>query len=464
MTEVRQSVHGSWNSRWTFILAATGSAVGLGNIWKFPYITGENGGGAFVAFYLLCIALFGIPILMAEILLGRRSRKSPAMGMRVLCDESKASSFWIIIGWMGSISGILILSYYSVIAGWSLQFVWQMGSGSLNGQESDVVAAGFAMFLNSPEILTFWHSIFMAMVMIVVARGINRGLGNAVNILMPLLFILLLVLLGFSMRTDSYDKAVHFLFDVDFSKLTLEACLTAMGHAFFSLSLGMGAMMAYGAYLSSKASIASTAFLVGFLDTVVALLAGLAIFPIVFANGLDPQTGPSLMFISLPISFAALPGGQFFGMLFFILVAFAAWSSAISLIEPAVAWSIEKFKVTRAKACFVIGTLTWVIGMGTVFSFNIWKEKTYLGFTVFNGLDFLTSNILLPLGGLFVALFVGYAMKSEHRLTELGWANGVKNFGLLLSLRFIAPLVVVIIFLTGLLDKFYPGLLELFML
>ena len=464
MTDGKQSIHGVWKNRWTFILAATGSAVGLGNIWKFPYITGENGGGAFVLFYLLCILLIGLPILIAEILIGRRSRQSPARGVRTLCQEAGVSSFWSVIGWMGALAGVLILSYYSVIAGWSMHYAWEMGTGSLNEVTSESAAAGFAAFLGSPEKLTAWHTLFMGLVMVVVARGIDRGLGNALRILMPLLFALLLVLLGFAMTTSAYDKAVHFMFDVDFSKLTYEACLTAMGHAFFTLSLGMGAIMAYGAYMPKQASIASTAVMIGFLDTAVAILAGLAIFPIVFSNGLDAQTGPSLMFITLPLSFAAMDHGQFLGLLFFVLVTFAAWSSAISLIEPAVAWIVEKFSVSRAKASFVLGSIVWVIGMGTVFSFNIWKEMKYEGFTVFDGLDFLTSNILLPLGGLMIAWFVGFKMKSKDVSAELGWKTGVRYYTLRFCLQVIAPLAVFIVFVTGIMHKFFPDMLELLFL
>ena len=254
------SQHGQWSSRFAFILAATGSAVGLGNIWKFPYITGENGGGAFVLVYLLCILAIGIPIMMAEVMLGRRGRKSPVNTMRDLAKEASASPLWVWLGWLGVIAGFLILSYYSVIAGWAMAYVVRVASGTFEGATADGVSNIFSQFIADPEKLLAWHSLFMIVTMLVVARGV-KGLERTVKFLMPALFVILILLIGYAIDQGSFEEGVYFLFNPDFSKINSDGVLTAMGHAFFTLSLGMGAIMVYGAYLPSKVSIGSTVVL-----------------------------------------------------------------------------------------------------------------------------------------------------------------------------------------------------------
>ncbi|MGB5716466.1 MAG: sodium-dependent transporter, partial [Gammaproteobacteria bacterium] len=373
MASERESIHGQWSSRLAFILAATGSAVGLGNIWKFPYIAGENGGGAFVLIYLFCIAVIGIPIMMAEVLLGRRGRQSPINTMRTLAAEEHVSRHWKWLGWAGMLAGLLILSYYSVIAGWALAYVFRTGSGLFTGLTADGVQTIFTNMVNDPERLLAWHTIFMVMTMTVVARGVSGGLEKAVKLLMPSLFVLLFVLVGYAWNSGGFYQGVSFLFQPDFSKITANGILIAMGHAFFTLSLGMGAIMVYGSYLPGTASIAKTCIAVSLMDTLVALLAGLAIFPIVFANGLEPGVGPGLIFQTLPIAFGHMDYGAFFGMLFFVLLVFAAWSSSISLIEPAVAWLVENRGMTRIFASVVAGLTTWLFGLLTVLSFNLWS-------------------------------------------------------------------------------------------
>jgi NSS family neurotransmitter:Na+ symporter len=459
----RQSIHGQWSSRLIFILAATGSAVGLGNVWKFPYITGENGGGAFVIFYLLCIAVVGIPIMMAEIMLGRRGRQSPINTMATLSKEEGAIKQWSLIGWSGVLAGFLILSYYSVIAGWALAYVFRAAWGEFNGMDAGGVQTLFNDLVGDPERLMAWHTLFMLMTMFVVAKGVKAGLEKAVTYLMPALFILLVVLVGYAMNTGSFAQGLDFLFTPNFYKLVhscrvvegLEQCevsgsplLVAMGHAFFTLSLGMGAIMVYGSYMPKKASIAGSAILIALLDTLVALVAGMAIFPIVFSNGLEPGAGPGLIFQTLPIAFGAMPGGQFFGSLFFILLVFAAWSSAISLIEPAVAWLVENRDMTRIRASVWLGLFTWFLGLGTIFSFSLWSEVKLFDKTFFDLLDYLTANIMLPLGGLLIAIFSGWLMKQgssrdEFAMHPLGyrlWWN---------LIRYISPLAVVLVFLNA---------------
>lgn len=463
----RESIHGQWSSRWAFILAATGSAVGLGNIWKFPYITGENGGGAFVLVYLICIAVIGIPIMMAEVMLGRRGRQSPINTMHTLSIEAGHSTHWQYLGWLGVIAGFLILSYYSVIAGWSLAYISRASTGVFTNASVEVIKNVFIDLVSDPEKLIAWHTLFMVMTMVVVARGVQGGLEKAVKFLMPSLFIILVLLVGYAMHNGAFGRAVDFLFRPDFHALfyhldeqgreylSWNGVLIAMGHAFFTLSLGMGAIMVYGSYLPAHTSIARTSFLIAIADTVVALLAGLAIFPIVFANNLEPGSGPGLIFNTLPFAFGHMDGGVIFGTLFFILLTFAAWSSSISLIEPAVAWLVENLGIGRVNASLIMGVACWAVGLLTVFSFNIWSDvkplsdtKIFKDATIFDLLDYLTANIMLPLGGLLIAIFSVWIMSREASMEELDMRNGFAYKLWRFLVRYITPVAVVIVFLN----------------
>jgi neurotransmitter:Na+ symporter, NSS family len=460
MAERRSSIHGQWSSKFVFILAATGSAVGLGNIWKFPYITGDNGGGAFVLVYLLCILLIGTPIMMAEVMLGRRGRQSPINTMATLAREAGASPYWRWIGWMGVVAGFLILSYYSVIAGWALAYVFRAAGGAFTGVGGEEVQGMFTRLVSDPERLLAWHTLFMVMTTVVVARGVRGGLEKAVRILMPLLFAILVILVGYAMNTGHFEQGLQYLFRPDFGKLSADGVLVAMGHAFFTLSLGMGAIMVYGSYLPERASIAGTTLTIALLDTLVAMLAAVAIFPIVFANGLEPGAGPGLIFQTMPIAFGQMPGGILFGTLFFMLLVFAAWTSAISLIEPAVAWLVENHGYRRMTAAMLVGGLSWCLGLLTVFSFNLLQNFMPLGFlgvhdmTFFSLFDYLTANIMLPLGGLLIALFAGWALKREDSVDELRLGDGLLYRGWYFLIRYFTPLAVGLVFLdiTGLLD------------
>ncbi len=456
MVHKRSSIHGTWSSRIAFILAATGAAVGLGNIWKFPYITGENGGGAFVIVYLACVIGVGLPVVIAEMVLGRRGRRNPIGTMRLLSEEEAGSSRWYLVAWMGVITGMLILSYYSVVAGWTLSYVVETVSGTFKGDDASIVAAHFGELLASPWTLLGWHTVFMAFTIFVVARGVQDGLEAAVRWMMPALFILLLVLLGYSMSTGYFMEGVRFLFEPDFSALTPTAIMVALGQAFFSLSVGMGAIMAYGAYLPEDTALAPTAAIVVAADTTVAILAGLAIFPIVFAYGLNPGEGPGLIFQTLPIAFGAMPFGTLFGTLFFVLLSIAAWTSSISLMEPAVAYLVERRDLTRPRAALLIGGAIWLIGLATVFSFNVWSGATFSvgerAFTAFDGIEFFTSNIALPLGGLLIAVFAGWVMSKGSTLDEFerGASAGYNAWRLLI--RWLVPVALLLVFLhaTGL--------------
>jgi NSS family neurotransmitter:Na+ symporter len=450
----RSSIHGQWSSRLMFILAATGSAVGLGNIWKFPYITGENGGGAFVLIYLLCVGVIGIPVMMSEVLIGRRGRQSPINTMRTLSHEEGRNGIWQIIGWSGMIAGFLIISYYSVIAGWALAYVLRMAGGIFVDVTGEDAAATFGALISDPERLLAWHTVFMVMTTIVVARGVKSGLEQAVRILMPALFVLLLVLVGYAMDSGYFAEGLAFLFKPDLSKISAGGVLTAMGHAFFTLSLGMGAIMVYGSYLPKNTSIAKTSVMIAVMDTAVALLAGMAIFPLVFANGLEAGAGPGLIFQTLPIAFGHMPGGAFFGTLFFILLVFAAWTSAISLIEPAVAWLVENRSWNRVTAATWVGGTAWALGIVTIMSFSYWAfDFSFHGEAKGNGLfdilDILTANFMLPLGGLAMALFAGWVMARESVADELEMGDR-KAFRLwYVVVRYVTPVAVILVFLHG---------------
>jgi NSS family neurotransmitter:Na+ symporter len=447
---------GLWSSRLAFILAATGSAVGLGNIWKFPYVTGENGGGAFVLVYLLCIAIIGIPIMMAEVMIGRRGGHSPVNSIKAIAQRDGLNPAWKLVGAVGILAGFLILSFYSVIGGWAISYVGTTASGQLSGQTADAVGAIFSGLLSNPGTLLLWHTVFMALVMLVVAKGLRSGLERAVSILMPALFVLLLIVVGYAMTTGHFGQAAAFLFQPDFSKLTTSGVLVALGHAFFTLSLGMAVMMAYGSYLPKKISIAKTSITVSVIDTGVALLAGLAIFPIVFANGLEPGAGPGLIFQTLPLAFGQMPMGSLFGTLFFVLLIFAAWTSGISLLEPIVEWLEEQKGMNRTVSTLAAGVVCWALGIASILSLNLWADFAPLGFipmlegkTIFDLLDFFTANILLPLGGLLVALMAGWVMSKPAMEKELALSPGTFNLWFV-TVRFITPIAVGVVFIYNL--------------
>ena len=448
----RKSIHGQWSSRLIFVLAATGSAVGLGNVWKFPYMAGENGGGAFVIIYLLCIAVIGIPIMMAEVLLGRRGRQSPINTMSTLATDAGVSQRWDLLGWIGVVSGFLIMSFYSVIAGWALAYVLEAVSGSFQGFSGESSANAFVGHISNPGVTTFWHTVFSVMTVIVIAKGVRSGLEKAVKVLMPTLFVLLVLLLGYAINTGYFEQGLSFLFNPDFDKLSREGVLSALGHAFFTLSLGMGAIMVYGSYMPGKISIASATITIEFMDNLVALVAGMAIFPIVFAYGIEPGAGPGLVFISLPFAFCQMPGGLVFGTLFFVLLTFAAWTSAISIVEPAVAFLVENRGMTRKKAALTIVGLAWALGLMTVMSFGGWGfEFEFAGAKktdgVFDILDIATTNFMLPLGGLAIALFAGWVMREKDTAEELNlkadWQYKLWRF----LVRFVSPAGVILFFL-----------------
>ncbi|NWN91129.1 sodium-dependent transporter [Marinobacter adhaerens] len=451
-----QQASNLWTSKMAFILAAAGSAVGLGNIWKFPYITGENGGGAFVLVYLACIFLIGVPVLIAEIMIGRRGGQSPVASMRTLTRTEGTSKGWRIIGWNGVLASFLVLSFYAVIGGWALVYIGKAAVGMFVGADAEAIGGQFNNLLANPWELLFWHTVFMGIVVFIVGKGIRSGLEKAVNMLMPLLFVLLIVMVFYAMNSGSFDRAVSFMFSPDFSRLTTEGVLTALGHAAFTLSIGIGVLMAYGSYLPKNINIARTAMTIAVLDTSVALLAGLAIFPLVFANGLEAGAGPGLIFVTLPLAFGQMGGGVVFGAIFFALLLVAAITSGISMLEPVVEWLEEHKGASRVKSAVGGGVAVWLIGIGTVLSFNLWSDIHPLGFismfeekTVFDLLDFLVSNLMMPLGGLAIALFAGWAIRREGLAEDIGLQGGAYK-AFMVVLKFVTPAGIAVVFLYNL--------------
>ncbi|CAM3814022.1 sodium-dependent transporter [Vreelandella rituensis] len=443
------SGHNVWTHKGTFLLAAVGSAVGLGNLWRFPYLTGENGGGAFILVYAVTIFAVGIPILIAEIMLGRASRQSPIMGMRHLTKTHNTSRAWETIGWLGAVSAFLILSFYSVIAGWAIHYTWLMLTGSLVGADAQAISDGFDALLASPGLLTLYHTLFIIASGLIVGMGIHRGIESGLRIIMPALFAILLLVLAYSVMHGDIAAAASFLFTFNLAELSLEGWLQAVGQSFFTLSLGMGAIMAYGAYMSSTASLTRTAIAVAAVDTAVAMVAGLAIFSLVFGAGLETGQGPGLMFVTLPLAFAEMPLGGLVGGVFFILVLGAAISSSISLIEPVAAFLVERFDMTRPQAVTLMVIASWALGLLTVVSFNIYAEgtifHTLFGRSAFDFIELLT-NIFMPLGGILIALFAGWALTHSEVMKEMRTNETWFSIWRFL-VRFIAPAAVAFVFL-----------------
>ncbi|MDN3524975.1 sodium-dependent transporter [Halomonas sabkhae] len=441
--------HAHWSSRLAFILAATGSAVGLGNIWKFPYMVGESGGAAFVLVYLLCIALIGLPILVSEWLIGRRGQSNPANAMGSVAEKAGRSRNWMIVGISGILGAFLILSFYSVIGGWSLYYTLNSVTGAFSGQDADGIGALFNGMLGNPGLLLLGHSVFMLLVIGIVARGVTKGLEGAVRTLMPALGVLLAVLVGYGVTTGHFGEALGYLFNPDWSALSGETVLAALGHAFFTLSLGMGIMMAYGSYLGEEVNLLKTARTVVIMDTVIALGAGLAIFPIVFANDLDLNSGPGLIFVTLPLAFGNMGGGVILGLLFFLLLTFAALTSAISLLEPVVEFVEERTPLSRAMSTLVAGIGAWALGIAALLSFNVWSDPVLFGLGVFDLLDKLTSKFMLPLTGLGAILFAAWRLDRQSVVDELGLSAGGASIWHLVT-RYVAPIGVIVVFVSSL--------------
>ncbi|VAV90427.1 Sodium-dependent transporter, SNF family [hydrothermal vent metagenome] len=445
--------HEHWSSGFTFLLAAVGSAVGLGNIWRFPYVVAENGGGAFVLIYIAIVVVFGIPLLMSELMIGRSAQKPPLGAVKSFGD-SRVQWLWNALGWSYLLVPLGILTFYSVVAGWTLDYALGMGIGTFNNLEKGASATMFQDLLASPVKLILWMTVAIGITVAIVARGLKNGLETTVKILMPALFVILIVLVLYASITGDFARSFAFMFEPDFSKITPKLVLMAAGQAFFSLSLGSGAIMVYGSYLTRDISIPKMAVGVAFADTGVALLAGFAIFPIVFAFGVDHAAGPGLVFVTLPIVFNDMGGiGQLFGVMFFLLLAFAAITSTISLLEPMVAELSEEGKFKRARAAIYCGAVLWVVGVFVALSNNVLSDLHPLSFlpmfegkTISDIIEFLSANVFMLLNGLLVSVFVGWSVKRSVTLEEMGLGDSVIFKIWFLLVRFAVPLGVGFIF------------------
>ncbi|WP_312654456.1 sodium-dependent transporter [Proteiniclasticum sp.] len=441
---------GTWSSRFGFLMAAVGSAVGLGNLWKFPYLAGENGGGAFVLVYIVLVVLLGFTLMLAEMTIGRNAN-SDAYG-----SYNKIRKGFGFIGGFGVLAGFLILSYYSVVGGWVMKYI----VASFTGVGADK-AGYFSNFIASPVEPIIYHLIFMALTALIVIRGISGGIEKASKIMMPALFILLVVIVFRSVTLDGAMEGIRYFIQPDFSKITIKVVIAALGQVFFSLSLGMGIMVTYGSYLNKEEDLEKDAFIIPALDSLVAILAGFAILPAVFAFSFQPGQGPGLMFITLPAVFEEMPLGVLFSALFFLLVFFAALSSSISLMEVTVAFGIDQFKWSRKFATIFFTVLMFIIGIGASLSMGAWSGFLIPwidgnSYGIFDFLDVLTSYYLLPLGGLMGAIFIGFIWGVPNAVKEIKLGSAFKTEKLwIVLIKFVVPVLVFIILLstTGLLDR-----------
>lgn len=450
---MQQQSHEQWSSRWGFMLAAVGSAVGLANIWRFPYSAGVSGGGAFVLIYIAAVVTIVLPLLMAELLVGRRGQASPPIAIAKVAREAGASRNWVAMGHGGIVAAILILAFYSVVGGWALSYVFKLGSGSLSGMAAAVVQAEFDAFTSNAGLLLLGYSVFLGVTVLISAQGIQHGVERTVKLLMPTLFFMLLGMVVYAAVAGDFAAAVRFLFTPDFSAVTPRIVLDAFGQAFFSVSVGLTNLMAYGAYLQRDVSIPRSCIVIVGTDTLVALMAGLAIFPIIFAYNLEPASGPGLVFMTLPLAFGAITGGAILGALFFVLLTFAALTSSICMLEAPVAWLHERRGWRRKQAAIAVGVLVWLLGLLCVFSFNalagvhpLGDIAYFAGMTFFDLFDFVTTRILAPLIGACIALFVGWALTKHITADELGADGSAVAYSLWrFSLRFLAPVVLTLL-------------------
>ncbi len=436
----------TWGSRFGFVLAAAGSAIGLGNIWKFPFKTGVNGGAAFVIVYLICVVVVGLPIIIAEIIMGRRTQRNPLGGYRML----KPNSHWFLAGGLGIASGFVILSFYSVVGGWTIAYILKAVTNRFAHYANPAQAGlAFERFAANPVAPVLFHAIFMFLCMFIVIRGVRGGIERWNSILMPALFAILILLALRGLTLPGASRGLEFLFKPDFSKFQWgHSTLVALGHAFFTLSIGMGAMFTYGSYLSKDVNVPLAALHVVILDTLIALIAGLAIFTSVFAAGLDPAAGAGLVFHTLPIVFQKMPGGHLFGILFFSLLLIAALTSAISLLEVVCAYFIDEKLWSRRKTVIIMGSIIFLLGIPAALSFGpLANVKIFFGYNFFEFADGLSSNYMLPIGGMLLAIFVGWVWGTRKAVEECRKGDPTFRWGTIwsFSIRYLAPVAVGIV-------------------
>lgn len=445
-----------WSSRPAFILACIGAAVGLGNLWRFPFEAGKNGGSAFVLIYLFFIIVICIPIIMAELAIGRRGHGSPVKTISNLIKAEQLNPAWRVMGWLSITTPFIAISFYSVVAGWAIEYGFQAIMGAFTGFDGDASERSFNELLASPARMLLVHTIFMSMAVFIISRGLTGGIEWIGKLVMPLLFVLLLVMVVNAMVNGDILQGLEFLFRPDFEKITPGVAFLALGQAFFSVSVGVGALLTYGSYLPEDISIPRSAVVIGLVDTAVALLAGIAIFPLVFAYDLSPDSGPGLIFVTLPVTFGQMAGGPVVGALFFTLMFLAAFSTVVAMLEPMVSWLVEHKGMNRPAMTMATGFLAWLLGVAAAFSFNIWQGVQPLEFIpvfdtkgIFESLDFLVSNMLIPLNGLLIAVFAGWAMSHRSMIDELALKNRLLIRYWIFAIRYVAPVAILLVLITS---------------
>lgn len=449
MSDQQNGIRDSFSGRFAVVAAVAGSAVGLGNIWRFPYITGENGGGAFMLVYLICVIIIGIPVMTSEFIIGRAAQKNPYGAFRSLAPGKP----WYLIGLMGVAAAFMILAFYTTVAGWTLEYLYQSLAGNLMGKGERELTSMFDEFLKGSFRPVIWFLIFMGLTGYIIISGVKNGIEKYTKVLMPFLFLILIMLSVRSVTLEGSREGLRFLFSPDLSKITPKVILEALGQAFFSMSIGMGTLITYGSYIRKNEKLASSAAWIAVADTSVAIIAGIAIFPAVFALGGSPASGSGLTFIVLPAIFQKMPFGNIFAIMFFILLATAALTSTISVLEVIVAFLSEELKMTRKKATIAATLAVSVLGIVTVFSLGALSQFQIFGRNIFGFMEFLTSNIMLPLGGLLIVLFIGWFFSPQMTRDEL--TNGGKLSDRLLPVfmfivKFVAPVAIAMVFLYSL--------------
>ncbi len=449
-TKAKELTRDKFSTGLGVIAATLGSAVGLGNIWKFPYVTGENGGAAFILVYLACVFVVGLPVMLSELVLGRNSKSNTVTTFKKLAPGKP----WFMVGIAGVVASLILMAFYSTVVGWVYAYVFKAISGALTTTNAEALGASFNGFTGATFEPILWQVAALTAVGIVITAGVSKGIEKVAKVLMPLLFILLLITAIRSLFLPGATQGLEFLFKPDFSKITSSVVLVALGLAFFKLSLGIGTMMTYGSYFGEKQNIPSTAIKVVFADILVSLLAGIAIFPAVFNYGLEPSAGPSLLFITIPTVFSSMPFGTVFMTMFFLLASFAATTAMLSIVEVPVAYFSEEFKWSRKKATLVVLTIILALGSISTLSFGLLSGYTVFGFIAFDLFDFLISNVFMPLIGLSVAIFVAWSWGWSKFYTEASNQGEINNLNYLkitnFILKYITPVLIIIILLTGL--------------
>ncbi len=436
-----------WGSKVGFVFAAAGSAIGLGNIWKFPYLTGQHGGGAFVLIYIICILVLGLPIMIAEIVIGRHTEKDPVGAFKIIGGGGR----WTAVGYLGVLSGFFILSYYSVVGGWTLGYIVKTITGVVGGiTDTSSAEAVFSAFIKNPVEMVLYHFLFMALTVWIVLGGVKNGIEKWNKFLLPILFVIIIVLIVRGLTMEGASRGLAFYLKPDFSRVTVFTVIEALGQCFFSLSLGMGAMITYGSYLSKSDKTLDSSLQIAGLDTMAAFLSGLAIFPAVYAVGMTPAKGPGLTFNILPVVFSRMAYGNVFALLFFVLLFIAALTSAMSLLEVTVAYSTDEKGWGRRKSVLIFGSLIFLLGIPSSLSFNVLSDvKIFFGLTFFDFMDKLTTIYMLPVGGLLIAICLGWKYGLRNTMHELDTDTGLQFLKKIwaFAIKYVSPVILVLIIL-----------------